>query len=885
MVYSNRIVALMSRLFTAVIYLIIATIAFIVDFPFYPLPIALLIIAVTTALAYAGHTKLGFGIMIVLLIPALLYAFKYAALGTLLLILMLILLIAEFDWLGVGVGIIGWELVIMPNAWHVLGVPVILTSPSLTVGVARRVTPLKSLITFIVLYIPTLLLLNAASLVPWFGSTRSIMGGLTALPVLTTNTVVSALHDVELGLNGLGHSIYTVFNWTSTYVLPPLMALVAYVAYLVSNRLRKSGVFALRYFAPTVATVVSYAMLTYLLFYLNPYFSLYQGVDVNTLMRGLVPALILSLTVLPPIMHYRLIETRFEEEEKAVERALQVGFQLIINRDELRKMAEEWDDVVGIDDVKNDIEQSVIAPLKDPRTAQRYGLALIHGVLLFGPPGVGKTMLARAIAGKLGWNTLIVNIGELLSKYYGESENRLTELFKTARRYAPAVLIIDEVDAIGKARTKYVSDDVTPRLLNILLGEMDGINKRSENILVIATTNQPDLLDPALLRPGRFDKVIYVPPPNEEARARLFRKLLSGKPISGNIDYEKLARMTDRFSGADIMNVVRTAVLEAARSNKPITQEDLEKIISKYKPSLTYDLLEKYEAFRLQYSRYKVQERPMFGIPEVTWDDVGDLEDVKELINKYVVTSIKKREILEKLGIEPIRGILLFGPPGVGKTLIAKATANMLKASFIELNGAELARVGPERAAAIVKDIFSRARENAPAIVFIDEVDSIAPRRDSPTGFIWSMVVSQLLTEMDGLRESTGVIVMGATNRPWALDPALLRPGRFDKVIYIPPPNRDARRKILMVHLRNTQYDQGVLDWLADRTEGFSGADLAALVREAKMRALDRVLAGSSEVMLTKEDFEEALRRVKPSITRDVISQYEDFINKINNIT
>ncbi|MFP3484749.1 MAG: AAA family ATPase [Vulcanisaeta sp.] len=878
---SNKTLRVLSRLFTGILYLVITMLAFIWDFPFYPIPIAALIIIVTTALAYSGHVKLGFVITILLLVPAILYVYNYAALGALLLILMLIVLIRVFDWLGIGVGMLAWELSIIPNQQlYTFSVPLILMSPSLTVGVTRRVTPLKSLITFLLLYIPTLLILNAGpAVVPWFGYVAATK---TPLPSLTVTEVERALGNIDAGIYGLSQAIGRVFTWSGTYVLPPSMALAAYVAYVLSSRLRLSENRVLRFLAPAVGTITAYAVLTSLLFYLNPYFGLDQGVSINTLINGLPPTIIISLALLPLIMHLRLVEIRFEEEERLSVVALERGYQLILNKDVLRTMAKEWDEVVGLDDVKSDIEATVITPLKDARLSQRYGLMPIHGVLLFGPPGVGKTMLARAIAGRLGWTTIIMNLGELLSKYYGESENRLTELFKIARNYAPSVIIIDELDAIGKARSRYVSDDVTPRLLNILLSEMDGITKSHESVLVIGTTNQPDLLDPALLRPGRFDKVIYIPPPNEEARAKMFEHMLRDKPVQGPIDYRRLAKLTERFTGADIMNVIRTVLLKALREGRPITQRDLEDVISKYKPSLTYDLIEKYEAFRLQYSRLRTYEKPQVGIPEVSWEDIGDLEEVKALINKYVVAAMQRRDVLQKLGIEPIHGLLLFGPPGVGKTLVAKATANILRANFIELNGAELARVGPERAAAIVKDVFNMARENAPAVIFIDEIDSVAPPRDSPLGAVWSGVVSQLLTEMDGLRELNNIIVIAATNRPWSIDPALLRPGRFDKVIYIPPPDRDARREILRVHLRGVEVEEGVIDWVADVTEGYSGADLAALVREAKMRALDRVLGGDERVMIKREDFEYALSRVKPSLSRELLSRYEEFVKKLN---
>ncbi len=274
----------MSRLFTAALYLAISLIAFVIDFPFYPVPVALLIIAVTTALAYSGHVKLGFAIMTILLIPALLYVYKYAALGVLLLILILLILIRVFDWLGVGVGMLAWEFSIMPNPLYVLSVPLILTSPSLTIGVTKRVTPLKSLITFLILYIPTLLLLNANNAVtPWFGY---VSMSLSPLQSLTAGSIMTALGSMDVGLYGLSQAISRVFTWASTYVLPPIMALAAYIAYVVSSKLRSHDNKVVRFLAPAVGTMIAYALMTYLLFYMNPYFGLYQGIDVNTLMQG-----------------------------------------------------------------------------------------------------------------------------------------------------------------------------------------------------------------------------------------------------------------------------------------------------------------------------------------------------------------------------------------------------------------------------------------------------------------------------------------------------------------------------------------------------------------------------------------------------------------------
>ncbi len=854
------------NIFSALLYGTLSTLVFLIVFPFYPFIISALIILVITLLAFFRRERTAFIVLTILLLPGIFLKFKQALLPAGLIAVLLLLIAKYFDEISTPIGVLAWVLALDPSLRY-FAIPLLLAHAALASKGDRRIGAFKPLIVFTTLYTASLIAANAIMEVPWLGP---IWLRQAPLERLSAEDITKAFMGYSIGLYASRDALNKIFSWSATYILPSLMALSSYASMAFAKRLRGLLPKRLIPFAITLSSFLSFIILTVILGVLMPYADLDKGLDFSVFSNGLPHAALLSILFVMPD-YLRVVE------RKAVEEEIGEWFRVITDKGELERLAEDWDVLVGIDDVKREIETTVIQPLKNRNWAKRYGLPRPRGLLLFGPPGTGKTVLARAVAGRLKWSTIIVNVSDLLSKYYGESERRVFALFETARKYAPCVLIFDEIDALGKARTRYASDDVTPRLLNIILSEIDGIRKDDIDIFIIGTTNEPDLLDPALLRPGRFDKAIYVPPPDEKGREELFRRLLNGKPIEGHIDYAKLAKMTERFTGADIVNVVREAIVKAVKEGRGVRQDDLEAVIRSYRPSLTISLLEKYEAFKLKYSR--LRRRPViYGVPDVTWDSIGDLKVVKELIEKYIIRPIQD----ESLGIEPIKGVLLFGPPGVGKTLIAKATANLLNAVFLEINGAELARHGPERAAATVKEIFDLARENAPSLIFIDEIDAIAPPRDSPLGLTWGSVVSQLLVEMDGLKEAKKVVVIAATNRPWAIDPALLRPGRFDKLVYVPLPGIDARREILKIHMKGLDVDEDAIEYAAKATEGFSGADIAALAREVRMILIER---GCKEgCKADKSLIEEALRRVRPSVSRDMLRAYEEFAKAFNAI-
>ncbi|AEM37983.1 AAA family ATPase, CDC48 subfamily [Pyrolobus fumarii 1A] len=535
-----------------------------------------------------------------------------------------------------------------------------------------------------------------------------------------------------------------------------------------------------------------------------------------------------------------------------------------------------YEDIGGMKDVIQKVRELVELPLKHPELFKRLGIEPPKGILLYGPPGVGKTLLAKAIANETDAYFIAINGPEIMSKYYGESEQRLREIFEEAKKHAPAIIFIDEIDAIAPKRDEVIGE-VERRVVAQLLALMDGLESRGD-VIVIAATNRPNAIDPALRRPGRFDREIEIPLPDKQGRLEILQIHTRNMPLAEDVDLEKLAEMTKGFTGADLAALVREAAMHALRRYLP--EIDLDK------DTIPPELLEKMEV-RMEDFLAALREIVPSGlreiyveVPEVHWDDIGGLEDVKQQLREAVEWPLKHPEVFQRLGIRPPKGILLFGPPGVGKTLLAKAAATESGANFIAVRGPEILSKWVGESEKAIREIFRKARQHAPAIIFFDEIDAIAPARAEvpDTSGVTYRIVNQLLTEIDGIVPLQNVVVIAATNRPDILDPALLRPGRFDKIIYVPPPDKKARLEILRIHTRHTPLADDVdLEYIASVTEGYSGADLEALVREAALAALREDINATKVHM---RHFEEALKRVKPSITPEMVRFYEEWYEK-----
>jgi transitional endoplasmic reticulum ATPase len=530
-----------------------------------------------------------------------------------------------------------------------------------------------------------------------------------------------------------------------------------------------------------------------------------------------------------------------------------------------------YDDLGGMKSTIDALREMVELPLRHPELFQRLGVDPPKGVLLHGPPGTGKTRLARAVANESDAQFFTINGPEIMGSAYGESEKRLREVFEEAAKAAPSIIFIDEIDSIAPKRGQ-VSGEAEKRLVAQLLTLMDGIEAR-QNLVVIAATNRPEAIDEALRRPGRFDREIVVGVPDEAGRREILGIHTRGMPLAEGIDLDDLARRTYGFVGADLAALVREAALEAVRRILPRINLDDATIPPEILDSLSVDSNDFENALK-RVSPSAMRE-VMVEVPTLRWEDVGGLDASRDKLREGVELPLKHPEAFKRLGIRPAKGFLLYGPPGTGKTLLAKATARESQANFISVKSSDLLSKWYGESEQQIARLFARARQVAPTVIFIDELDSLVPARGAGMGEpqVTERVVNTILAEMDGLEELNNVVVIGATNRPNLIDPALLRPGRFDELIYVGVPDAAGRERILAIHAKGMPLAADVnLKALAERTMRFTGADLEDLTRRAGLAALRRGLE-SAEV--TMADFEFALTETRASVTDEMLTDYE----------
>ncbi|MDH3364953.1 MAG: CDC48 family AAA ATPase [Thermoplasmata archaeon] len=541
---------------------------------------------------------------------------------------------------------------------------------------------------------------------------------------------------------------------------------------------------------------------------------------------------------------------------------------------ELTRPSVTYEDVGGLEGELLRIREMIELPLKHPEIFSRLGIDPPKGILLYGSPGTGKTLIARAVASEAGANFHAIQGPEIMSKFYGQSEERLREMFAEAEKNAPSVIFIDEVDSIAPKRDE-VQGEVERRVVAQLLTLMDGLTSRG-NVIVIAATNREGAIDPALRRPGRFDREIEIGVPTAEGRLEILMIHTRGMPLEKDVKLDRIAEITHGFVGADLAALARESAMRALRRylpdiefGKPISTEILEKMRVTAQDFM--DALREIEPSAMR--------EVLVEIPKVSWEDVGGLGSVKEALNEAIELPLEDPEAFSRLGIRPPSGILLFGAPGTGKTLIARAVANESKANFISIKGPEMMSKWVGESEKAIRMIFKKAKQVAPSIVFLDEIDAIAPRRGSHfDSGATERVVNQLLTSMDGLETMSGVFVIAATNRPDILDKALLRPGRFDKLLLTPLPEEETRLKILEVHTRDMPLKNVDLKSLASRLEGYVGADIENLCREAAMISLRENREAKT---VTPDHFEGAMKLVRASTDKETAKIYESLVQEM----
>ena len=586
--------------------------------------------------------------------------------------------------------------------------------------------------------------------------------------------------------------------------------------------------------------------------YLNHVFTTGDSISLNTQMGGKIQFIVTSTKPSKPVLVIENTVFKLGTMTKAIDSSVP---------------RITYDELGGLKNEVQKIREMVELPMRHPELFEKIGVEAPKGVLLYGPPGTGKTLLAKAVAGETNAHFISISGPEIMGKHYGESEERIREIFTQAEENAPSIIFIDEIDSIAPKRDE-VSGELEKRIVSQLLTLMDGMKSRGK-VVVIAATNRPDSIDPALRRPGRFDREIEIGIPDDEGRFDILSIHTRGMPIDQKVDLKQISKTTHGFVGADLEVLAKEAAMKSLRRILPEIDYDEEKISS--------EILEKIQITSDDFRDALKEVSPsalrevQVQVPNVSWDDVGGLDELKDELKEAVEWPIKYKDAYDYVDVESPKGILLHGPPGTGKTLIAKALAKMTESNFISIKGPELLSKWVGESEKGVREIFRKARQAAPCIIFLDEVDALVPRRGSggSDSHVTENVVSQILTEIDGLEELNNVLIIGATNRLDIVDEALLRPGRFDRIIKVPNPDEKGRQHIFEIHTKKKPLASDVkISEIVKITDDFSGAEIAAVANRAAIAALKRYVSSKSknvkEIKITQQDLIDAVDKVRP---------------------
>ncbi len=865
------------------VLMLLAFVAVVAALPSYPL-IIIVIIMLLLFVATIRHPLLGLVVLMFVTMPAVIYQAPSLAWAFLLVIsLCLILGYMHFRT-------IGFAFLIVALAFSPLGlvfdIPALLIA-ILVVGYKRGVALAVATVLVIVMFSGTTGVQNTAyvlynaslahqnvvstgliqylspikhglTITQFIGGMGSAFANFTSGPVMAGVSATLGLLIVSLGTHPLQYVIQTL----------GLMGIVVAVEWFaVNSRSRYKGTKA-------ALLGVGYPLLYFLV-----------GIMFNTSITYILPltsfAIAISIIYLLEFYEVNIVKA-LDVRKQDIRMKFGEAFEDLHSSDVTQTFAS----IGNYEATKREIRDAIITPLEERGIARAYKITPAKGILLFGPPGTGKTMMMRALANEVHAGFFLVKTSNLVSAFSGETEHLISNVFTIAKKNAPSVLFFDEIDSIAKSRDSAEVDEVHKQALTQLLMEIDGFQS-STGVIVVGATNMPQVLDHALMRPGRLDKIIYIPLPDFNGRKKIFQMYLKGLPLGDSVNIDELAEKTERYSGADIKGICEGASqvisLEATEQHKvlEISQDDILGVIKSMKPSTSLAQLESYNKFKIDFERRLFEEGNVEKTEKTSTSDVIGLDDVKKAVAEAIEIPIMHPELIKKYDIKIINGILLFGPPGTGKTMMMRAIANEMKGvTMLEINGADLSEKSSENAVEVLREIFNRARENIPSIVFIDELDTVIPKREVG-GEMSSQVTGALLEEMDGIKKLSGVLVIAATNRPEKLDPAILRPGRFDKISFVRPPNTDERAQMFKAYLKKVPLRSDIdFKKLGDETNGFTGADIANVCREMKIKALEESVKSGEEFKIGTPDLEAIIASVRPSAPEEALDSYMEFMSK-----